>query len=195
MGKPEPRFFRDAIADAGLSVRSVASRLGMMSHSQLSLTLSGKRRMQIEEAIGLSQILSVPLLDVIANAGFPEVVRRGVPVIAVLRGNGIVEAVQDNTERASAPGGLPMDACAVQARTPDTPLSWIDRWVFFCGSQVTPDDTIIGRFCLVFDTNDALHIGIVRRGYEQGYYGISGPSTAERIRIKWVRPVLMTRNA
>lgn len=194
MGIPRPSFFRNAIADAGLSVRAVAAQLGMMSHSQLSLTFSGKRKMQIGEAIGLSQILSIPLLDIIANAGFPEVVQRGVPVIGVLRGNGAVEPVPENTERAAAPGGLPLDACAIQARTPDTALNWIDRWVFFCGSQAAPDDAAIGRFCLVRG-NDQMCVGMLRRGYESGYYGVSGPSMVDRVKVDWIRPILMTRNA
>src|SRR5690606_9549614 len=129
------KFFKDAIRDKKLSVRGVAAMLGMKQHSQLSSMLSGKRRMQLDEAIALSKILNIPLMDVIANAGFPEVMQNGrrVPVMGILRGSGEVEPVPPNTERALAPMGLPDDATAVQARTSETPLNWMDRWVFFCG--------------------------------------------------------------
>lgn len=190
------KFFKDAIRDKKLSVRGVAAMLGMKQHSQLSSMLSGKRRMQLDEAIALSKILNIPLMDVIANAGFPEVMQNGrrVPVMGILRGSGEVEPVPPNTERALAPMGLPDDATAVQARTSETPLNWMDRWVFFCGERTTPGDEMIGRYCVIGITDGPVVVGMLRRGYDDTTFSISGPYSAESARVDWVCPVLVTRH-
>lgn len=43
------RFFDSLLADKKLSMRALAAQMGM-NHSQLSLTFSGARKLQLEEA-------------------------------------------------------------------------------------------------------------------------------------------------
>lgn len=190
------KFFKDAIKDKKLTIRKVAGMLGMRNHSQLSSMLAGDRRMQLDEAIGLSQILGIPLLDVIAQAGFPDVMQNGrrVPVVGILRGNGTVEEVPPNTERAVAPSGLADDGYAIQARTSESPLSWLDRSVFFCGERNSPDDGDIGHLCHIKLDSGECVVGTLRRGYEPNTYSISGPFQLERAKVEWVSRIMLTRH-
>lgn len=190
------RFFKDAIRDKKLSIRGLSTQLGMNHHSQLSLMLSGKRRMQLDEAIRLSQILGIPLNEIIANAGFPEVLQDGrrVPVVGILRGTGEVEPVPPHTERAVAPVNLPDNASAIQARTADTPLQWLDRAVFFCGEQAEPNDAMLERLSHIKIKNGPAVIGMLRRGYVSGSYSISGPYSADSASVEWVAPIIVTRH-
>lgn len=192
----DKKFFTDALADKGLSMRVAATKLGMKHHSQLSLTFSGDRRMQLDEAISLARMLGKSLDEIIAKAGHPDVLKRGkrVSVVGVLRGTGKVEDVAANTERTIAPEGLPESTVAIQARTLESPLQWMDRWVFFCGPKVSGIEDAIGQFCYLKVSRSALVMGTVRHGYEKGTFGISGPYTAEAAKIDWAMPVLMTRN-
>ncbi len=192
----DKKYFTDALTDKGLSMRVAATKLGMKHHSQLSLTMSGDRRMQLDEAIGLARLLGKSLDEVIAKAGYPDVLKRGkrVSVVGVLRGNGKIEDVPANTERTTAPDGLPEGVVAIQARTLESPLQWMDRWVFFCGHKAPAVEDVIGQFCYLKVSRGGLVMGTLRHGYERGTFGISGPYTAEAAKIDWAMPVLMTRN-
>lgn len=189
------KFFRDIMRDKRISVRKLAGQLGMNHHSQLSLMFAGKRRMQLDEAITLSKLLSVPLNAVIANAGFPEILQSGkrLPVIGILRGNGEVEDVPPNTERAVAPSECPDAVAAIQARTGETALTWMDRWVFFCTEKEKPNPGLVGRFCHVKIKGGKRAMGVVRLGYASGSYTVHGPYTAENATIEWAAPVCGTR--
>lgn len=190
------KFFRDAIKDKKLSIRAVAAKLGMKHHSQLSLMLSGKRRMQLDEAISLSHLLGVTLNEIIANAGFPEVLQNGrrVPVVGILRGSGEVEDVPPDTERASAPHGLPDKCTAIQARTAETSLQWMDRWVFFLGEPAEATEALIGRLCKIKIKNGPCVLGMLRRGYAPGTWAVSGPYSADSVSVDWAAPVIITRH-
>lgn len=188
-------YFRELFQERGLTIQSVAKKLGMPQHTSLSLTLSGKRKMQLGEAVALSQILSVPLSDVVTEAGYPlNRGSKGIPVIGILRGDGTVEPSKDVLTRAVLPEGLPAHVVAIQARTSDTPLSWMDRFVFFADAQEKPGPNSAGRFCLA-SSKGTMRLGVLRPGYSAGTFAITGPDHREEAaKIEWIRPILMTRN-
>lgn len=190
------QFFRNAFRDRKLTIRGVAAKLGMKHHSQLSLMLKGDRRMQLDEAINLAQILGVPLNTIIANAGYPTVLQEGrrIPVVGILRGKGEIEPVPEHTERAIAPVGEPDVVSAIQARTAETPLSWADRWVFFCRERTEPENAADGQLCQVQIKGGPCVLASVRRGYSPGSYRLSGPYLDENAKVDWVAPVILTRN-
>jgi transcriptional regulator with XRE-family HTH domain len=185
------------MAEKRFSLRSLATKMGM-THSQLSLTFSGARRMQLDEAVKLSQLLGVPLSSVAANAGVDSnfSVSRRVRVIGALHGSGEVEVYDSSViERTTVPEGLPDEVVAVQARTLDSPLAWMDGWVFFCmPPNGGVDPGVIGRFCVVACEGGPALVALVRRGYREGTYNLSGPVPRESQRLTWATPVLMTRN-
>lgn len=190
------RYFESLMGDRRMSLRALASRMGL-SHSQLSLTFSGSRRMQLDEAVRLSQIFGVSLPEVASHAGIEGAERAGrrVNVIGVLRGNGTVERYSTgDMERTICPDGMPSEVQAIQARTADTQLAWMDGWVFFFNLDEQMQAGAIGRYCLAQVTGGPMVISTLRRGYENGAFALSGPYPSENARLDWATPILITRH-
>lgn len=187
----DKRFFKALMAQQKLSLRALATKMDM-GHSQLSLTFSGKRRMQLDEANHLAKIFGVPLARVAEAAGIAEVRDRRVPMLGFIRGDGTID-VLDKPERISAPEGLPEGVIVLQAHTADSPNAWLDGWSFFCvrPSEIAGD--AVGRFCYVKIEGGAQVLATVRRGYQVGTFNLSGPHTAESVVLEWASPVLLSR--
>lgn len=189
-------YFESLMAQRKISLRQLAEKMGL-AHSALSITFSGSRRMQLEEAAQLSNIFGVPIHEIIDNAGVSArpISSTRVNVVGALRGDGRVEKIGGKTtERTSAPAGSPEGTEAIQARTADTPLSWLDGAVFFFvpSEAIHPDS--IGRLCYL-KIHDGEHvIAAIKRGYREGTYNLSGPYTKENAKIDWAAPIRMTRN-
>lgn len=188
------RFFEDLLKDRRLSLRSVARQMDILP-SQLSLTLSGKRRMQIAEAVKLGQILGAPMAEVMIAAGIEEAKtdRRRCNVIGHLLGSGQVEMVEKGAvERVMVPDGLPGEVCAIQARTIDSPFSYMDGWLYFVLAEKQEPSELIGCFTLAKLEDGPLVMGTLRRGYSTGTYNIhSGPQNLTSQRIEWASKVVM----
>lgn len=190
------RFFDDLLKDRGLSLRQLSKRMDILP-SQMSLTLNGKRRMQISEAVKIAQILGAPINEVMINAGIEAARsdRRRCDVLGILQGDGSVAAVQ-GSERTIAPEGLPEDCQAVQARTAESPLGWMDGWVFFCSGKQEPKE-LVGRFCWIKIEGGPEVLATIRRGYDPGTYTLMGPLASREMvsqRIEWAAPVVLTRH-
>lgn len=196
MSEVNRRYFESLMASRKLSLRALAGRMGMQ-HSQLSLTFSGARKMQLEEAAQLSQIFGVPIHRIIENAGVATGPASGkrVSVIGVVTGNGTVD-LHDKAvvERTAAPEGTPEPLVAVQARTAGTSLDWIDGWVFFCREPDGVDPACIGRFCLAKLRKGPTVIAAVRRGYQEDTHNLVGPFSRESAALEWCSPIIVTRN-
>lgn len=189
-------YFDDAMRRRKLSLRGLARRMEM-THSQLSLTFSGSRRMQLDEAARLAQIFGVTLDEIATNAGVTDLhqSRRRVSVIGVMEPDGTVSRYGDEVrERTFAPDSLNDAARALQARTADSPLSWMDGFVFFFEDvQVLPTEAV-GRLCLCQVKGGPECVGTIRRGYQDGTFNLSGPCTLDSARLVWASPILLTRN-
>jgi len=104
MNELNRRYFDSLMAGKKLSLRALAQKMGM-THSQLSLTFNGARKLQLDEAAQLSSIFGEPLHRIVENAGVsvrPSSGRR-ISVAGVVRGYGTVEMHDDSvTERTVA---------------------------------------------------------------------------------------------
>ena len=190
------RYFDSLMANKKLSLRGLAQRMGM-SHSQLSLTFNGARKLQLEEAAQLSNIFGEPLYKVVENAGVTvrQSSGRRVPVIGVVRGDGLVEMNEQGViERTNAPEDLPSESVAVQCRTNATPLEWLDGWIFFCPKPDGVDPSCLGRFSLCRIKEGASVVATLRRGYQEGTFNLFGPFTRENVILESATPILATRN-
>jgi transcriptional regulator with XRE-family HTH domain len=187
----DKRFFRALMAQQKLSMRTVASMMGL-GHSQLSLTFSDKRRMQLDEAAQLAKIFGVPLARIAEAAGIAMVRDARIPMIGCMRGDGTVELL-DKPERTPSPDGLPEGVIAIQARTADSPNAWLDGWSFYCLKPVDVAADAVGRFCYVKIVDGPVALATVRRGYHLGTFNLSGPHAAESVTLEWAAPVLMAR--
>lgn len=190
------RFFDSLMEEKKLSLRALAARMGM-NHSQLSLTFSGGRKMQLDEAAQLSQIFSVPLHVIVENAGVTvkPLGGRRTQVIGAMRGDGTVELYEKGvTERTTAPEDLPDDVVAVQCRTSGTILDWMDGWVMFCRQPDGFEHGYLGRVCLCQIKEGPAVIAMVKRGYREGTCNLSGPYVRESVVLEWASPFIVTRN-
>ena len=65
--------------------------------------------------------------------------------------------------------------------------------MFFCCSTEEIEPHSIGRFCLAkIEAGDTI-MATVRRGYRDGTYNLSGPYSAESVRLSWATPIIITR--
>jgi len=195
MNEINKRFFENLMADRKLSLRALASRMGM-NHSQLSLTFSGARKMQLEEAAQLSSIFGEPLHKIVEAAGVSvtPVAGKRAQVIGTIGGDGTVSLYgPEIVERTHAPEGLPPDCIAVQARTASTPLGWMDGFVFFCRPHDGASQALYGSLCLVQIKGGPAVVATVARGYKDGTVNLSGPHSAESVKLEWGTPVMLIR--
>ncbi len=195
VGEINKRFFEGLMADAKISMRALAERMGMQ-HSQLSLTFSGARRLQLEEAVQLSSIFSVSLDKVIEAAGVPVTMPTGrrAQVVGTMAGDGTVHLYDtDVIERTNAPDTLPPDCIAVQARTSGTPLQLVDGWVAFCRPHQGVAAGVQGALCLVKVRGGPEALAVVQRGYKENSYNLAGPYNAESVKLEYATPVLLLR--
>lgn len=188
-------FFLDLLRDRRMSLRTLAKRLDILP-SQLSLTFSGTRRMQIAEAVKIAQVLGAPINEVMVNAGIEEARtdRRRAKVIGFMNGKGEIEPCPiDSTDRTLIPEGLARECDAIQARTSETPLAWADGWVFFTNGKHEPEE-LVGRFVRTKIKDGPEVLATIRRGYEPGTFNLSGMTNLVSQRLEWAAPILLTRH-
>lgn len=189
------RYFSDLMKDRKLSLREVARRIEVWP-AALSRSLDGKRKMQIAEAVALSRILSVPLAEVMLNAGIEQarIAGRRCSIIGHVLEGAVVEPVPaDVIERVSIPDGLGDDVVAVQNHTSETPAAYADGWITFLGQESDPSDCL-GCYGLVCIEDDGWIMGTIRRGYSLGMWNVFLPMRDNRknVRISWVRRAILT---
>lgn len=189
------RFFMDTMKDRRVSLREVAKLIDVWP-AALSRSLDGKRKMQIPEAVRLAQVLSVPLAEVLKNAGIQEaqVVGRRCNIIGHLTAAGVVERVPAGViERTAIPDCVPDNVVAVQAHTAETNASYCDGWITFFSEPQHPA-TLVGHFVLVELDDGTMKSGALRRGYETGTYNLCGPLYGQinSLEIKSARRAIMT---
>jgi len=185
-------FFKSLMAQHGLSLRTVASMMGL-AHSQLSLTLSDKRRMQLDEAALLAKIFGVPLARVAEAAGIEHGNEARIQVVGCMVGDGSVLSL-NRKQYAALPDGLPEDVIAIQARTADSANSWLDGWNFYCQPSEKLAANALNRFCYAQVADGPAVLATVKRGYEDGTFNLSGPYSDDSVVLEWATPIIMARS-
>lgn len=188
-------FFMDLLRDKRMSLRTLAKRMDILP-SQLSLTFSGTRRMQIAEAVKIAQVLGAPINEVMVNAGIEEARtdRRRCKIVGFVNGDSEIHPPEDGViDKTLMPEGLSSECEAVQARTTGTPLAWADGWVFFSNGKQDPDE-LEGRFVRAKIKDGPEVLATILRGYEPGTYNLSGPRNMVSQRIEWAKAVILTRH-
>lgn len=192
------RYFSDLMKDRKISLRETARRMDIWP-AALSRSLDGKRKMQLPEAVQLARILSVPLAEVMLNAGIEQaqVAGRRCSIIGHVLDGAVVEPVPAGViERISIPDGLADDVAAVQTHTSETAAGFADGWVTFIGPEVDPSDCL-GCYALVSIEDDGWVMGTIRRGYSPGTWNVflslrSQNDHRKNVRITWARRAIMT---
>lgn len=172
----DTKWFRDRMAEAGLSQRQLAKKLGL-DQSAISLTFTGKRRMQFKEAADIARLIGLPVSDVLKNAGVPvDDGKQTIPIAAIYDTHGEVHCIGYDGERVVPPMPMPPGSTAVQCRTAGSGLEHMDGWLIFNGPHVKPEQMPLDTFGAVKIRNGVCVLGSVRRGYKKGRYNVTGPA-------------------
>lgn len=191
------KFFDDLMQDKRISLRAIARHMDV-SPSQLSRTFTGHRRMQLNEAAAIASLLGASIVDVMVNAGIEGARsdQRYIPIIGHLSGDFTVTSPDPTiVEKVVLPGCLPYDTEAIQARTTNTPLSYMDGWLMYVGPQMKATEAI-GCYCLA-KLADHQVVGVINRGYQPNSYSVSSAPniTLQNQILSWVRKIYFTQHA
>ncbi len=186
----DTKWFRDRLAEAGLSQRQLAKKLGL-DQSAISLTFSGRRRMQFKEAADIARLLGLPVSDILKNAGVPvEEGRQTVPLMGYMDGSGEIHCLHvEKADRILTPQPMSEGSAAIQCRTAGSLLEYMDGWMIFKEKPTT--NPPIGRFCIVKCKGSIRTIGTIRRGYKAGRFNVTGPAIdVMDADLEWAAPIV-----
>src|SRR4051812_20433727 len=148
--------------------------------SAISLTLNGRRRLQIPEATGWAQFFGVSLQDVLRHAGNCDFGNfLPVPVLGEVFRDGKVIPL-------SQPGGYvpasPTNGTNLGALECNDSSCLEDGWTYYFNEQAANESVssdCINRLCLVQIANEKF-LGFVKRGRELGHHDVINPFSKER---------------
>lgn len=193
-------WFQDRLADKEISQRKFAKMMDM-DPAAVSYMLAGKRKMQMDEAIGFATIVGVPLEEVMAQAGLrvPTDGRGMCSVVGQVDAAGELRTAVDAPRRVALPPDAPRGTVAVRFKTPNTAAEVLDGWILYYsdGIKVVPANAI-GRLCVATIAGRVL-VGVVRKGYARGTYTLHpwtpGGSAIENVQVDRAAPVLWVRTS
>jgi len=184
-------WFKDRLADKKLSQRKLATMLDLDA-AAVSLMFRGMRRMTPHEAHQISQILGVPLLEIMRRAGIDvtEDIRKA-PIAAHMNESGRVTQMPNGThDVVASPADCPLGTYAVQVRSHS---SIKDGWLLFVTpAQGKPNDHM-DQLCLCATKAGAIITGIVRKGYRRDTHNLviwPSQETISDADLVWSSPVL-----
>lgn len=184
-------WFKDRMAEKKISQRRLALLMNI-DPSAASLMFRAKRKMSPYEAHQISQILGVPLNEVLRQAGIQvtEDVRR-VPITGYMDADGSINLMPSRThDHILGPADCPIGTYGVQVRSP---TALIDGWMLFVSPAQMPAADNVGSLC-VTALDDGRHImAVVRRGYRNKAFNlVVWPSmqVVADIQLAWTAQVL-----
>lgn len=192
--KVNTKWFRARLAERDMSMRRLAKLLEL-DPSAVSLMLRGRRTMTADEANRISGLLTIPVTEVLAQAGIPiEDDARSFPVKAWVDTRGSLHTITaKNARRVTAPRDVPGAGLAVQIRASELAS---DGWVLFSGAFDTRVDAFIDRLCIVELSGDGHMVGTLKRGYDDEKFNLvpfTGASAIDNVAVKAAAPVLWIR--
>lgn len=187
-------WFRNQLKDRHLSQRGLAKLLDVDS-AAVSLMLRGRRRMTMGEAHRISNILALPVTEIMREAGIKvsDDVKR-VPVAAFCDSHSIVQSLAQGThDTVIGPPDVPADSYAVQVRASGSPQ---DGWLMYVSSaQQTPAERI-DTLCVCALADGSQVLAYVRRGYRRSAYNLIMLTDGRMVQdcaVTWASPVLWIR--
>lgn len=194
--KVNTKWFRDRLAERDMSLRRLAKLLEL-DPSAVSLMLRGLRTMTADEANRISGLLTIPVTEVLAQAGIPiEEDARSMQVRASIDARSVLHPITAKTaRRVTAPRDVPAAGLAIQVRAPELLQ---DGWVIFTGAADPRVAAMIDRLAVIELRGAGRVVGTVKRGYSEDRYNVvpllGGPSVEDSEALSaapvlWIRPV------
>ena len=189
-------WFSGRLADRKMSQRGLAKIMGL-DPAAMSLMLRGKRKMTLDEAAQLANILRVSTHDVLEHAGINVVSDRRAKVIGYMTGDASVHLYgEGNHDMIDAPSDMPPEnTAAVQARTAGTDLQHVDGYhMFFADEHVSPS-SCVGQLVIAAVKGNGLVLAHVYKGYQRGSYNLMNwrNQLTTNQELLWVMPVFWIR--
>ncbi len=184
----DKKWFQDRIRDAGFSQSDLARQLEI-DRSAMSLMLSGKRNMRLEEAARIAGILSLDVDDVLTRAGVRlPTSATTVSIVGTVDARGRIHHKADGG-RAEFGEVAPEGAVAV--RCEDFAATFYG-WVFLFVARTSVSLEGMQRVSIVRLDDDTEHLAAVNRGFDQGLYNLRSLDgrVHENQRLKSASPVL-----
>ncbi|MCV6545915.1 MAG: helix-turn-helix transcriptional regulator [Cohaesibacter sp.] len=193
-------WFMSAFKDRGTSLRRTAKHLEI-DPSAMSRTLSGQRKLQMNEAQALARFLNIPVADVLANAGMdinqvPE--NSSIPLSKQIDGTGLIT---DHKKAgplpyhiiAKAKTNLASDKAVIAAEvdTSKGPLEFWDGATFLFRDAIEVEGQLAETLCAVTfsdGTQSIAHISSTRPSGEANLILPNGKKTKDT--IKTATPIL-----
>lgn len=192
----DTKWFKDRLADQGMSQRGLARTLGI-DPAAISLALRGKREMKIAEAAAIARLLGVPADEVMERAGARVSTKNTmVPVTATMDGTAELHMDLKSGLMVPHPGGeLPEECYAVICRTEGTDLSHMDGWVLFT-NQMNPEGGIspeaVGRLSLCRIKGGGIYVARIVRSMKRGRWTLHLPTgIMNDVEIEWAKPIIV----
>ena len=188
------RWFKERLADKHLTQRKLAKELEL-DPAAVSLLLRGQRRMQMDEAPAIAQLLGVPLAEVLTAAGIDADAgaKGSVPVIGWADDAGEVHMKRpEGPRKVAAPLGMPEAAVAIRYQTRGP----TDGWVAFYVPTAEVASDAIGQVCVVklATKEGGVFVRAVKKGYGRGLFNLVGlqpdQGQLDGVQLAWAAPVL-----
>ena len=194
--KVNTKWFRERLAEREMSVRRLAKHLEL-DPSAVSLMLRGRRTMTADEANRISGLLTIPVTEVLAQAGVQiEEDARSMSIRASIDGHSVLHPITAKAaRRVSAPRDVPAGGLALQVRAADLLQ---DGWVLFTGAFDTRVQAMFDRLAVLELRGAGRVVGTIKRGYADDRFNIvpwlGGPSVDDADALSaapvlWIRPV------
>ena len=194
--KVNTKWFKDRLAQRDLSMRKLA-KLMDLDPAAVSRMLRGQRDMTKLEANKISGLLTVPVTEVLRQAGVPVTEdSRALALKARVDASGMLHMITNkNPRRVNAPHDVPASGLVAQIRAPDLSS---DGWMFFVAAFDSRVEGFIDRLCVVELKKHGHALGILKRGYDDERYNLvpfTGAKPLENVDpvsaapVLWIRPV------
>lgn len=193
----DTKWFKGLLSDRGMRQHQIASTLAL-DPASVSLMLRGKRRLQLDEAAALANLLGVPLDEVLHHAGIdPEAGAAGtVPIVGTVDDDGeVVMKRPEGPRRVTAPVGMAEGAVALRYETSDAR----DGCIAFYVPREGVDADAVGRVCVVQVApagKGVRYVRVVKRGYVRGTFTLTqvrAEKSLENVELASACPVLWLR--
>lgn len=195
MSEINKEFFTDRLRAIKLSQRQLAKKIGIDA-AAMSYTFSGKRRMAMEEAKAIADVLMLPVTEVMRQAGIDvtDDVRK-VPIAGFIGSGSVVSLLPKGThDLVVAPGDVPHGSFALQIRTSGSPY---DGWLAFVSGQQQPPGELLDRYAILATSDGQMLSAMIRRGYKQKLHNLmllpegnvlENREVAWGARVLWIQP-------
>ena len=164
-------WFREQLDLKRSSQRKLARHLGL-DPSAITLTFSGRRRMQLDEATKIAQFLGVPVEEVLKNAGIPLDEKKGrrIKVIGdVLEDNELSLFEAGFEESVEAPTHSPEGTVSLRIRSR---ASFLDKAFVYYKAEDVINPGAIGRLSVAKLRDGKSYLANISPGNEPGLYNL-----------------------